>query len=105
MLEVEIGKLSDFPEGEMKKVEVKGKEILVANIDGKLYAIGDVCTHEECSLSDGMLQKDVVVCPCHYAHFDVKTGENVERPFTGEDIEDEPSYQVKVEGSDVFILM
>ena len=105
MQEINIGKISNFEKNQLKKVEVKGKEILVANIDGKLYAIGDVCTHEECSLSDGMLQNDVVVCPCHYAKFDVKTGKNVEKPFTGEDIKDEPTYKIKVEGNDVFILM
>ena len=105
MPRVKLGAASDFPEGKMKKVEVNGKEILIANIDGKLYAIGDVCTHEECSLSDGMLQKDIVVCPCHYAHFDVKTGKNVEKPFTGEDIGDEPAYEIEVEGNDVFIVM
>ena len=105
MAEIKIGKLSDFPLNEMKQVEVNDKEILVANVNGKLYAISDVCTHEECSLSDGMLQNDVVVCPCHYAHFDVKTGKNVEKPFTGEYIEDETSYAIKVEGNDVFVLI
>jgi len=105
MPEVNIGNLSDFPDGKMKKVEVNGKEILVSNIDGKLYAIGDVCTHEECSLSDGMLQNDVVVCPCHYAKFDVKTGKNVEKPFTGEDVDDEPTYKVEVKDDNVFILI
>lgn len=105
MPEIKIGNLSDFPLNVMKKVEVKGKEILVVNVNGKLYAIGDVCTHEKCSLSDGMLQNDVVLCPCHYAQFDLKTGKNVEKPFTGETIEDEPSYQVKVKNDDVFILI
>ncbi len=105
MPRVKLGTVSDFPEGKMKKVEVQGKGILVSKIDGKLYAIGDVCTHEECSLSDGMLQNDVVVCPCHYAKFDVKTGKNVEKPFTGDDIEDEHAYEVEVEGNDVFIII
>ncbi len=105
MAGMKIGVLSNFPEGTAKKVEVKGKEILVANVNGKIYAIGDVCTHEECSLSDGMLQNDIVVCPCHYAHFDLKTGKNVEKPFTGETINDEPSYQVKIEGKDVYLVI
>jgi nitrite reductase/ring-hydroxylating ferredoxin subunit len=89
----------------MKKIQVQGKEILVANVDGRLYAIDDICTHEKCSLSDGMLQNDVVVCSCHYAQFDVKTGKNVEKPFTGEDVEDEQTYKIEVEGNDVFILI
>ena len=105
MSSVNIGNLSDFPLNKMKKVEVNEKEILVANVNGKLYAIGDVCTHEECSLSDGMLQNDVVVCPCHYAHFDLKTGKNVEKPFTGETVEDESSYEIKVNDNEVFLVI
>jgi len=105
MQEIKIGNLDDFPLGKMKKVEVEGKEILVANVNGNLYAISDICTHEECSLSDGMLQNDVVVCPCHYAHFDVKTGKNVEKPFTGEDIEDEPSYKIQIKEDDIFLII
>lgn len=105
MPEINIGKISDFSVGTMKKIEIKNKGILIANIDGKLYAIGDVCTHEECSLSDGMLQKNIVICPCHNAQFDLKTGKNIEKPFTGEDIEDEPSYQIKIKNNEVFIVI
>ena len=57
---VEIGKLSDFPQGKMKKVEVKGKDLLVANIGGEIYSIDDICTHEECSLADGFLKGEIV---------------------------------------------
>ncbi|MEM5808356.1 MAG: non-heme iron oxygenase ferredoxin subunit [Candidatus Aenigmatarchaeota archaeon] len=100
---VKIGLLSDFPEGKMRKVEVKGKELLVVNIDGKIYSIDNICTHEECPLSDGFLQDEVVTCPCHLAQFNVKTGKKVANPATGEDIEDEQTFKVKVENSEVFV--
>jgi len=42
---VEVAKVGELPDGSMKKVEVKGKEILVGNWEGKHYAISDRCGH------------------------------------------------------------
>lgn len=100
---VKIGKLSDFPEGKMKRLSVKGKDLLVAKIDGEIYSIDDICTHEECSLSDGFLQGEVVTCGCHLARFNVKTGKKVANPATGVNIADELSFKVKVEDEEVFV--
>ena len=100
---VNIGKLSDFPKGKMKKVSVKGKEILVANLDGNLYSIDDTCTHEECSLSEGFLTGENVICHCHLAQFNLKTGKVMQRPATGDVIDDEPTYKISVKGQEVFI--
>mgnify|MGYP001588083447 CR=1 FL=1 len=98
-----IGKLSEFPEGKMKKVFAKEKELLVANIKGEIYSIDDICTHEECSLADGFLQGEVVTCGCHLAQFNVKTGKKVANPATGANISDEPTFKVKVENNEVFV--
>ena len=103
MPEVFVGNTSDFLEGKMKNVDVNGKKILMVNIKGKLYAINDVCTHEECSLSDGELEGNLVVCSCHFAKFDLRNGKNVEKPITGNDVDDEPSYKIQIKGNDVFI--
>jgi nitrite reductase/ring-hydroxylating ferredoxin subunit len=100
---VRIGKLSEFPEGKMKKVFVKDKELLVANINGEICSIDDICTHEECSLADGFLQGEVVTCPCHLAQFNVKTGAVVQNPATGDVIKPEPTFKVKVENQEVFV--
>ena len=98
-----IGKISDFPEGKLKEVNADGKPILVVKLNGNIYAIGNVCTHEECSLSDGELEGNLVVCSCHYAKFDLKTGKNVEKPITGNDIDNEPSYKIRVKNDEVFV--
>jgi nitrite reductase/ring-hydroxylating ferredoxin subunit len=48
----------------MKHVEVKGKEILIANIDGKFYALNNRCAHMNALLSMGNLANDnIVTCP------------------------------------------
>ena len=56
----------------MKKVNVNGKVVLIANIDGKFYALNNVCPHSGGSLADGKLNGNVVTCPKHGAQFNVK---------------------------------
>ncbi len=64
----------------MKKISVQGKEILIANVNGNFYAIGNVCTHERGDLSQGTLEGNVVTCPKHKSKFDVTTGKVVSHP-------------------------
>ena len=70
-----VGKVSDVPPGRLLAVELDGEPLAVANVDGLLYAIGDVCTHRGCSLSEGQLSGAVLTCRCHGGQFDVRTGE------------------------------
>jgi 3-phenylpropionate/trans-cinnamate dioxygenase ferredoxin subunit len=96
---VKIGSLDDFPTGSKKKVQVNGEYALVANLSGKIYAIGDVCTHRACSLSEGEIEDSTIVCPCHHGRFDITTGKVVGPPVKI----DVASYEVQVQGSDVFV--
>lgn len=96
---VKVGSLGDFPSGSMKKIEVAGEDVLVANIAGEIYAISDTCTHRGCSLSAGQLDGAVVVCPCHGGRFDLETGKVVSQPPK----KDETSYEVKVQDSEVML--
>lgn len=89
----------DLEPGKMMGVEAGGKPILVANVKGKYYAIGNVCTHMSCTLSDGGLDGEIVTCPCHGSKFDVKTGEVVGGPAA----KPEPSYQVMVERDQIMV--
>lgn len=89
----------ELDEGEIVGVEVDGENILVANVDGEFFAIGDICTHEHCHLSDGWLEDREVVCPCHHAKFDVESGEVTRPPAK----EDEPTYSVRVEDGKVYV--
>ena len=64
----------------MKKISVQGKEILIANVNGSFYAIGNACTHEWGDLSAGTLEGNFVTCPRHKSKFDVTTGKVVSQP-------------------------
>ncbi|NND86796.1 MAG: non-heme iron oxygenase ferredoxin subunit [Nitrosopumilus sp.] len=94
------GKTSDIQPGNMIKVSIDGRDILVANIDGKFYATDDSCTHSGSSLSEGKLDGGIVTCGWHGAQFDCKNGNLVKFPAK---IRDLTSYNVVIESDSVFV--
>jgi nitrite reductase/ring-hydroxylating ferredoxin subunit len=78
---VETSDINDVPTGRMKHIEVEEKEILLANSDGKVYALCDRCSHMNAPLSMGTLNGKVVTCAMHGARFDVTTGKKVGEPM------------------------
>jgi len=96
---VKIGRESDFSKGFMKLVEAAGKQIAIADVNGRLYAFDDKCTHYGGHLSKGLLMDNIVQCPLHGSQFDVTTGERKAGPAT----KPIKTYPVKVDGGEVFI--
>jgi 3-phenylpropionate/trans-cinnamate dioxygenase ferredoxin subunit len=72
---VSIARAGELRDGEMKKVEVGGIELLLARVDGSYYAIDDRCPHMGGDLSKGTLQGSIVTCPRHGSRFDVRNGQ------------------------------
>jgi len=83
----------------MKKVTVGSQQVLVVNLKGKYYAIGNVCTHLGGSLDRGILDGNEVECPLHHSHFDVTTGQVRRGPATRPEL----VYDVKVEGDSILV--
>ena len=79
---VRIASLAEVPDGEMRAYDLVAGRIALAHVENELFAFGDECTHEGCSLAEGALgaQEDTVVCPCHESEFDLATGEPVKGP-------------------------
>jgi nitrite reductase/ring-hydroxylating ferredoxin subunit len=78
---IEVAKLNDIPDGKMKHVEVDGREVLVANVGGKYFAISDRCSHMNVLLSMGNLKGFTVTCPFHGSTFDITTGKKLSEPI------------------------
>jgi len=89
---VEIAPESDVSNGERLFVEIDGLPVVIFNIAGQLFAIGDVCTHDKGPLGDGLLAGHSVVCPRHGAEFDIRTGKALTLPA----VVDIPAYPVRV---------
>ncbi len=87
--------------GNMLKVRLDNRAILLANIDGKIYAIDDQCSHEDASLYNGALKGDCVECPLHSSQFNFKTGEPMQLPAT----ETVKTYAVKIENNKILIAL
>ena len=132
---IDASDIKDVTPGKIKHVEVEEEEeeeeILLANSDGKLYALCDRCSHMNAPLSMGTLNGKVVTCPLHGARFDVTTGKKVGIPMAPDPSKfpeplpeslqkmfahsaeitskvktyDQPTYETKVEGNRVKVRM
>ena len=128
---IDASDTKDVPPGKMKHVEAEEKEILLANTDGKVYALCDRCNHMNAPLSMGTLNGKVITCPMHGARFDVTTGKKVGEPMAPDPSKfpepipeslqkmfersaeimskvktyDQPTYETRVEGNRVKVRM
>jgi nitrite reductase/ring-hydroxylating ferredoxin subunit len=75
-----LGYEKDLPPGSMKARQAGDEEILLVNLENRIYALNNTCTHHGCRLSEGTLEGGTVRCPCHGSVFNIKTGEVVEGP-------------------------
>jgi nitrite reductase/ring-hydroxylating ferredoxin subunit len=93
---------SEIPPGEMAVVEVNGKEVAIANLDGEFVCFDNSCTHRGGPLGEGLiLEGGMVECPFHAGQFNMRTGEVVAAP------PDEPiaTYAVRVDGDDISVAV
>jgi 3-phenylpropionate/trans-cinnamate dioxygenase ferredoxin subunit len=96
---VTVGKTSETPPGRINVYEVDGVRVALCNVNGKFYAIDDVCTHDGGPLDQGVLEDNLVECPRHGAKFDVTDGRAVVLPA----VRPVRTYPVQVQGDDVQI--
>ncbi len=88
----DIAPASELPNGERLFVDIGDKPVVIFNIAGQFFAIGDVCTHDGGPLGDGDIEGDHIVCPRHGGEFEIRTGKAVQLPV----VVDIPAYPVRV---------
>ncbi|MCX6012701.1 MAG: Rieske (2Fe-2S) protein [Chloroflexi bacterium] len=71
---IEIAKITDLTNGEMKGYSIGKSRILLAKVDNNFYAVSNVCPHMSGTLSKGSLAGTIVTCPRHYSQFNLKDG-------------------------------
>jgi 3-phenylpropionate/trans-cinnamate dioxygenase ferredoxin subunit len=96
-----VASLKDLKTSKLMCVKPQGLRIALAYVDGKVFAIDDMCTHEDASLSKGSLHGECVKCPLHGSRFDLNTGEALDEP--AEDAV--TTYPVKIEGDDILVKL
>lgn len=77
-----LGSIGEIPEGELRAYDTPAGRVAVTHDEAHVYAFGDECTHQGCSLAEGEFddREAAVTCPCHGSVFDVETGEPTEGP-------------------------
>ncbi len=97
---IRVAALDELPPGKATVILVQGVRIAVFNVGGTIYAIDDVCTHEEASLAEGPVSGEVVTCPKHGSRFNLRTGRVLSLPA----VIPVSTYPVKVEDGQVWLL-
>ena len=98
---VKLTTQSELPHpGEAREFELHGKVICVANVNGTITAMDNVCLHMGGPLGQGYIEGNKIVCPWHGWEYDLKTGELGDDPKSKLAV-----YSVKVENGDVLIEM
>ena len=81
---VDVAPLAEFGPVARAVVDVDGAEVAVFNIDGQIYAIEDVCSHDAecllCEQAEGEVEGFEIICPRHGARFDIRTGKALTAP-------------------------
>jgi 3-phenylpropionate/trans-cinnamate dioxygenase ferredoxin subunit len=95
---VRVCERSELLPGEYRVVDMDGVVAAVFNLDGELYAIEDVCTHDGGELTGGTLGGHEIECPRHGARFDIRTGAALCAPA----YEPTAKFPVKLEGGVVY---
>lgn len=94
-----VAKLSDIPEGQSRVFEVNKKMVSLCKVEGQIFAIADLCSHDEGPLEEGELNGTEIECPRHGARFDIKTGKALCLPA----ITPIPVYSVEIRSDEIWV--
>lgn len=94
-----VAHVDEIPNGQSKIFDVSGEKVAVCNVDGKIMAVGDLCTHDDGPLGEGELDGNQIECPRHGAKFDLKTGKALCLPA----IKAIPVFEVEIRDNEVWI--
>ncbi len=90
---------AELGDGQPRRVEAQGTPVLLLRQGNEIHAIGDTCSHLGCSLAEGKMEGEMIVCPCHGSGFRISDGEVLQGPATL----GQPAFQVRVQGGRIAV--
>ena len=90
-------------DGDLFKVQVEGREVLIIRDGNSYFATSHLCTHEDYDLSEGFMDDHQLICPNHFATFNPKDGSVLSPPEGAGDISPLKSYKTKVENGEIMV--
>ena len=95
-----VGRTDEVQEGKGRVIKVNDKSVALFRVDGRFYAINNICPHQGGPLGKGKVKGFLVTCPWHDLQFDIRSG------FGGDGGGNcVASYDVKIDGSDVYVSL
>ena len=91
-----VANKTNIKEGSLLGLDLEGNKIVLAMVNGQLYAMDAVCSHKGAPLEEGRLEGYNLTCPWHYAVFDVRNGKVSDRTVWAKN---QTSYPVNVDES------
>lgn len=98
---IKVASLKDLAVSKLMRIKTDTTDICLAYVDGKVFAVDDMCSHEDASLAKGSLHGECVKCPLHGSRFDLNSGEALDEPA-----EDKiKTYKVKIQDNDILVAL
>ena len=101
MREVDVAACTAVVEGEAREFNLEGEEIVLCNVEGEIYALQGMCTHQELPLDGGGIEDGVLTCEWHGAEFDVCTGNARTLPATRK----LKTFETRIRDGRIFVLL
>jgi 3-phenylpropionate/trans-cinnamate dioxygenase ferredoxin subunit len=98
---VRVAKVSDLPDPGKMLVEVDDRLVALFKVQGRFFALDDVCTHDGGPLAEGKLDDYTIACPRHGAKFDIRSGKALTMPATQPTV----AHEVQVVGDEVLVKL
>ncbi|WCL51132.1 Rieske (2Fe-2S) protein [Leptospira sp. GIMC2001] len=92
-----IASKQDIEEDKVYSFTTKFCDLAIVKRGNNFFAFEDVCTHDGGTISEGELRGDVIICPRHFAEFDIRNGKVLCMPAT----EDLPVYPIRINGDEI----
>jgi 3-phenylpropionate/trans-cinnamate dioxygenase ferredoxin subunit len=89
---IDVAGVKELVEGDRLFISIDELQIVLFNLGGEIYAIGDICSHDDGPLGDGDQENYEIICPRHGARFDIRTGKALSIPA----VVDIPAYPIRV---------
>lgn len=83
----------------MFSFDYEGKQLMITNLGGKIYATDRICTHAEADLSTGFLTEEGVRCPLHLSVFNLENGNPLNPPAEAP----LKTYNVKIDQNKIYV--
>ncbi len=96
-----VARLSEIPDPGKQIVECNETLVVLFHVEGEVYCLDDICTHDGGTLGDGELTGCEIACPRHGAKFDIRTGDALTMPAT----KATGRHEVRVEGDNILVKL